>query len=174
MTNAALALLRRLDNAVAWTCRWTVIACFLGLFLLLSLGVVQRLLPLIKLTGYDELIELLFIWMTFVGSVALWREGTLYRVEAIDRLLKPRAARQALAVLTSLAMLALAAILTLKGTTFLLDSGETTPFLRIDKAYWYAAIPFCGALMSIYSLAALWRALRGDLVSPGDEIVTLG
>ena len=174
MTKATFALLRRLDDVVARTCRWTVIACFLGLFLLLSLGVVQRLLPLIKLTGYDELIELLFIWMTFVGSVALWREGALYRVEAIDRLLKPGAGRQALAILTSLAMLALAAILTLKGTTFLLDSGETTPFLRIDKAYWYAAIPFCGALMSIYSLAALWRALRGELASPSDNNVTLG
>jgi len=174
VTKATFALLRRLDDVVARTCRWTVIACFLGLFLLLSLGVVQRLLPLIKLTGYDELIELLFIWMTFVGSVALWREGALYRVEAIDRLLKPGAGRQALAILTSLAMLALAAILTLKGTTFLLDSGETTPFLRIDKAYWYAAIPFCGALMSIYSLAALWRALRGELASPSDNNVTLG
>ena len=172
MSHALCALLRRLDRAVAATCRWTVLTCFFGLFLLLSLGILQRLLPFIKLSGYDEMVELLFIWMTFIGSVALWREGALYRVEAIDRLLKPRA-RQALAVLTSIAMLALAAVLALKGWDFLVESGETTPFLQIDKAYWYAAIPVCGTLMSIYSLAALWRALRGDLAAPTD-VVTLG
>ena len=162
----------RLDRAVALGCRWSVIVCFMGLFLLLSLGIVQRMVPLIKLSGYDELIELLFIWMTFVGSVALWREGALYRVEAIDRLLGRRA-RQALAVLTHLAMLALAAMLALKGWDFMQQSGETTPFLQIDKVYWYAAIPVCGALMSLYSIAALWRALRGDIrTSQGG--VTLG
>jgi TRAP-type C4-dicarboxylate transport system permease small subunit len=162
----------RLDRAVASTCRWTVIGCFLGLFLLLSLGIVQRLLPIFKLSGYDELIELLFIWMTFIGSVALWREGALYRVDALDRLLAPRA-RRVLAVIVNLAMLALAAMLAWKGWEFMRDSGETTPFLQIDKVYWYAAIPSSGILMVIYSIAGLWRSLLGELRSP-EDVVTLG
>ncbi len=166
------AILSRLDRAVAMACRWSVIVCFLGLFLLLSLGIVQRMAPQVKLPGYDELVELLFIWLTFIGSLALWREGALYRVEAIDRLLGLRA-RQVLAVVTHLAMLALAAIFAVMGWDFLQAAGETTPFLRIDKVYWYAAIPVCGALMSIYSIAAVWRALNGDIQSR-EEIVTLG
>jgi TRAP-type C4-dicarboxylate transport system permease small subunit len=169
---APLAALRRLDRVVALACRWIVIGCFLGLFLLLSLGIIQRMVPLINLSGYDELVELLFIWMTFIGSVAVWRQGTLYRVEAVDRILKPRA-RQALAVLSSFSMLLVAVLLAVKGWSFLQDSGETTPFLQIDKMYWYAAIPACGVLMAAYSLAALWRALRGDL-RPAGENVTLG
>jgi len=167
-----VAILSRLDRAVAVACRWSVIVCFLGLFLLLSLSIVQRMVPAVKLSGYDELVELLFIWMTFIGSLALWREGTLYRVEAIDRLLGARA-RQVLAVVTHLAMLALAAIFTIMGRAFMQAAGETTPFLQIDKVYWYAAIPICGALMCIYSIAALWRALNGDIQSR-EEIVTLG
>lgn len=165
-------VLARLDRAVAATCRWSVIGCFLGLFLLLSLGIVQRMLPQVKLSGYDELVELLFIWMTFIGSLALWREGALYRVEAIDRVLGKRA-RQVLAVITHLAMLVLAAIFTVTGRDFMLAAGETTPFLQIDKVYWYAAIPVCGAVMCVYSVAALWRALNGDIRSR-EEIVTLG
>ncbi len=164
--------LARLDRAVAAGCRWSVIACFIGLFLLLSLGILQRMLPLIKLSGYDELIELLFIWMTFIGSVALWREGALYRVDAIDRLLPPRA-RRVLALLVHLAMLALAAVLAWKGLDFMQNSGETTPFLQIDKVYWYAAIPVCGILMSFYSVAGLWRALHGPLENP-DSTITVG
>ena len=165
-------MLGRLDRAVAFTCRWGVIGCFLGLFALLSLGIVQRMLPMLKISGYDELVELLFIWMTFLGSLALWREGSLYRVEAVDRLLGRRA-RQALAVATQFAMLALAVLLTVEGWKFMQESGETTPFLQIDKAYWYAAIPVCGALMSLYSLGALRRALRGE-VETRHEIITLG
>lgn len=167
-----MGILARLDRAVAATCRWSVIACFLGLFLLLALGIVQRMLPQVKLSGYDELVELLFIWMTFIGSLALWREGALYRVEAIDRMLGDRA-RQALAVITHLAMLALAAIFAVTGRDFMLAAGETTPFLQIDKVYWYAAIPVCGAVMCVYSVAALWRALNGDIRSR-EETVTLG
>lgn len=166
------AALSRADRTVALACRWSVIGCFLGLFLLLSLGILQRLLPLLKVPGYDELVELLFIWMTFIGSLALWREGVLYRVEAIDRLLGPRAAR-VLAVLVNLAMLALAAILAWKGWDFMTGAGETTPFLQIDKVYWYAAIPVCGSLMAIYSLVGLWRALRGEIRAP-ETIITLG
>lgn len=161
-------VLSRFDRAVALGCRWTVIGCFAGLFLLMWLGILQRVVPTIKLSGYDELIELLFVWMTFVGSVALWREGSLYRVDAIERLLSGRA-RRALAVVVHLFMLATVAMLALKGLDFALQSGETTPFLQADKTYWYAAIPISGALMSLYSIAALWRTLCGDVETAGES-----
>lgn len=161
-------VLSRFDRAVALGCRWTVIGCFAGLFLLMWLGILQRVVPTIKLSGYDELIELLFVWMTFIGSVALWREGSLYRVDAIERLLSGRA-RRALAVVVHLFMLATVAMLALKGLDFALQSGETTPFLQADKTYWYAAIPISGALMSLYSIAALWRTLCGDVETAGES-----
>lgn len=154
------ALIGRADRALATTCRWIVCICFLGLFFLLLLGVVQRFVPMIKLSGYEELIELLFGWMTFTGGLALWREGTLYRVGMIDRLLRP-GQRTALAAAIHVGMLAVALTFAVKGYDFMTMSGETTPFLQIDKAWWYAAIPVCGSLMAVYSIVGLWRALRG-------------
>jgi TRAP-type C4-dicarboxylate transport system permease small subunit len=166
------AALARLDAAVATACRLLVVGCLLGLFVLLSLGIVQRLVPVFTMTGYDELVELLFVWMTFAGGVALWREGALYRVDIADRLLGPRG-RQVLAVATHAAMLAIAVMMTVVGWDFVRQSGETTPFLQVDKAWWYAAIPVCGMLMAVYSAAAAWRALRGEL-GPVHEAATLG
>jgi TRAP-type C4-dicarboxylate transport system permease small subunit len=165
-------MIAALDRLLAATCRWIVIGCLLGLFALLTLGIVQRSLPLFTITGYDELIELLFGWMVFVGALALWREGALYRVDMLERAL-PRRPRLALAALIHLAMLAVAAMLALKGWDFLRMAGETTPYLQIDKSYWYAAIPICGAIAALYSLAALWRTLRGD-IGEGAEVTTLG
>jgi TRAP-type C4-dicarboxylate transport system permease small subunit len=166
------AALARLDEVVATACRWLVVGCLLGLFVLLSLGIAQRVVPVFTMTGYDELVELLFVWLTFAGAVALWREGALYRVDAIDRVL-PRRGRQVLAVATHAAMLAIALMMAVVGWDFVRQSGETTPFLQVDKAWWYAAIPVCGMLMAAYSAVAVWRALRGEL-EPAHGAATLG
>lgn len=165
------AMLARLDAWVAVACRWGVNACMLGLFALLSLGILQRMLPLFKVPGYDELVELLFIWMTFLGALALWREGTLYKVELLERALGATG-RRVLDTLIHLGMLAIAVILCYAGWDFLRQSGETTPFLQVDKAWWYAAIPVCGSLMCVYSAVAVWRAARGEIEAPR-EIATL-
>jgi TRAP-type C4-dicarboxylate transport system permease small subunit len=155
-------MIAALDRLLAATCRFVVIFCLVGLFALLALGVIQRSLPLFTIAGYDEIVELLFGWMVFVGALALWREGALYRVDMLERAL-PRRARLTLAALIHLAMLAVAVMLAVKGWDFLRMAGETTPYLQIDKSYWYAAIPVCGAIAALYSLAALWRTLCGRL-----------
>ena len=155
-----MSLIRRLDQFVARLCRWAVVSCLSGLFILLTMGMLQRLFPAVPLTGYDELVELLFGWMTFAGALALWREGSLYRVNALDRFLPPLFKRVWWALI-HLGMLAVALVLAWMGWRFMRESGEVTPFLGWDKAWWYAAMPVCGALMSIYSLVAALRTLWG-------------
>jgi TRAP-type C4-dicarboxylate transport system permease small subunit len=166
------AFLARLDHGLAQAYRWVVIACFLGLFALLSLGILQRTFPMLKVPGYDELVELLFVWMTFIGSVALWREGTLYRVELLERSLGPTG-RRVLETAIHACMLFIALVLSYAGWDFLRQSGETAPFLQIDKMWWHAAIPVSGSLMALYSIAALWRALRGELQETPQALPTL-
>lgn len=159
--------LARLDLAVARACRLCVVVCLVGLFALLVLGMVQRLVPAVHLQGYDELIELLFIWLTCPGAVALWREGSLYRVNALDRLLAPMG-RRVWWIVIHLGMLAVAVALAVVGWDFVRMSGETTPYLQWDKAWWYLAIPLSGALMAIYSVAAIWRTGRGEITLRDD------
>ena len=84
-----MTYLIQLDKTIAHLLKWTVIACFLGLFLLLGFRIIQRSVPAISVSGYDELIDLLFIWLTFAGTAALWREGSLYRVGAFDKIWSP-------------------------------------------------------------------------------------
>ncbi len=155
-----LDLLRTADRAVALACKYVAIACFLALFVLLGAAIILRLVPLFTIQGYDEIVELLFIWIVMLTALALWREGALYRVVIVEDLLAPQAQR-VLEILINLAMLAFALILAVYGWEFMQMSGETTPFLRLDKGWWYAAIPLCGALMALYSLVWLWRVVRG-------------
>lgn len=152
--------LGHLDRLVATACKFAAIACMVALFVLLGLAIVLRLLPLFTIPGYDELVELLFIWLVMLTSLALWREGVLYRVMLFEDLL-PAAAKRQVEILINLAMLGFALVLVVYGWDFTQNSGETTPFLRLDKAWFYGAIPACAALMAVYSLVWLWRVATG-------------
>lgn len=161
-----MAALRLADALVAGLCRWGVVGGLLGLFALLLLAVVVRFAPFFPISGYDELVELLVVWLTMLGAVALWREGALYRVTLVEAALPPRL-RRAVLVAQQLLMLAFALLLLVWGLEFLLLAGETTPFLGADKSWWYAALPGPGVLMVAYSLAGLWRAWNGR-AAPGE------
>ena len=151
-------VLRRLDQAVGLFCKYASIVAILALFVLLGLAIILRLVPLFTISGYDEVVEFLFIWLIVLTTVALWREGVLYRVSLFEHML-PLRGQLVLAIVVNLAMLGLALILVYYGWQFASSAGETTPFLRINKVYWYAALPVGGILMSIYSIAWLYRAI---------------
>jgi TRAP-type C4-dicarboxylate transport system permease small subunit len=133
--------------------------------------VIARNVTTFTIPGHDEIVELLFIWITFLTSLALWREGALYRVALFENVLS-RAGQKVLEILINLCMLAFALVLVVYGWDFMLLSGETTPFLRLDRSYWYASIPFCGVLMAAYSIVWICRIAsgRGSL----EKDVTLG
>lgn len=166
-----IKLLKMIDHGCARLFKVTAIGCFVGLFILLALGVVVRAFPVISLSGYDEIIELLFAWLIFITTVALWREGALYRVTVIEDLL-PRQYQPALEVFIQLCMLLFALMLVIYGIRFVEMSSETTPFLRINRLYWYASIPVCGAFMTLYSVVGVWRSLRGRVAL--EKNITLG
>ncbi|WP_108662174.1 TRAP transporter small permease [Acuticoccus kandeliae] len=155
-----MSVLKGADWLVARICKWGVITALVLLFVLLLAGVITRALPFVSITGYDEIVELLVAWLTFMGAVALWREGALYNVTLI-LVAVSRPVRIALEILIRILMLAFALVLLVKGYEFAAGSGETTPFLRFDKAYWYASIPVAGALMVVYSIAGLVLAAMG-------------
>lgn len=154
------AFLSSLDRLVGQICRWGVILAMLGLFALLLLGVVGRSISALIVPGYDEIVELLVVWLIMLGAVALWRDGALYRVAALEGALPP-GGRLAVALAQQAIMLGFALILVWWGTVFLLDSAETAPFLGLDRAWWYAALPVSGVPMALYSIAGLWRSWRG-------------
>jgi len=137
-----------------------VILAMMGILGLLALGVVVRVFPVIPLAGYDEVVELLMAWMTFLGAAVLWGEGSLYRVDVLTNRLGPQAGRVVrLGVL--LVSLVFAVILTLEGWRVAVLSAETTPFLRFPKSIAYASMPVAGAIMMGYTLVGIGRALLG-------------
>ena len=161
----AVRFLESLDRACEAVLRHAVSVCIVAVLALLTLGIVSRAVPVFSMTGYDEIIELLFAWMTFMGAVLLWRDGSLFRVEFLQSMLG-REARRILQAGTLLLMLLFAVVFTWEGWVFGLGTIEMTAFLNWPKNAWYISMPVAGTLMILYTLAALWRLARG---ADGDD-----
>jgi len=155
-----MALIAWLDRTLASALRAFVIAAMVIILVLITLGVVARIVPVFSMSGYDEIIEWLVAWMTFAGTIALWRQGLLFRID-LTVFLPSAAVRRLLDVLARVLMLAFAVIFTWKGWEFAVESVETTPFLFLSKTSWYASMPICGAFMIVYALLDTGRAVRG-------------
>lgn len=152
-------MLSRVDRVVQGAGRAAVTLALVAMLALLALGVLVRTFPVIPLAGYDEIVELLMAWMTFLGAAVLWGEGSLYRVDVLTAKLGPRTgAIVRLGVL--LVSLVFAVILTREGWRVATLSAETTPFLRFPKSIAYASMPVAGVIMIGYALAGVGRALR--------------
>lgn len=152
-------MLSTVDRLVQRVGRAAVILALVAMLALLALGVLVRTFPVIPLAGYDEIVELLMAWMTFLGAAVLWGEGSLYRVDVLTNRLGTMAGR-VVGVGVLLVSLVFAVILTREGWRVAILSAETTPFLRFPKSIAYASMPIAGVIMTAYTLAGIGRALR--------------
>jgi TRAP-type C4-dicarboxylate transport system permease small subunit len=154
-----MGLLAAIDRCVQASGRWAVVLALLAVMALLTLGMLIRVFPVASIAGYDEIVELLVAWLTFLGAAVLWGEGCLYRVDVLVNRL-PRRAAWALQLFVHAVMLCFALVFTVEGWRVAVLSAETTPFLRFPKSLAYASMPVAGAIMTAYTLAALGRLLR--------------
>lgn len=156
-----MSLLARADHAFGLLLRAFVIAVIAAILVLITLGVVARIVPVFSMSGYDEIIEWLVAWMTFAGAVALWREGSLFSIDIVASFSSGWVTK-VINIAARLLMLLFAVVFAWKGYEFTAGTMETMPFLFISKMPWYAAMPVCGAFMVIYGLIGLYRAVTVD------------
>ena len=149
-----------LDTAVDKVTRWGVITGLSTLFVLLLIRVIARATE-IAFVAYDEIGELATIWMILLGVVALWRRGMLYRVDVI--IAGDAAWKGWLEVFVQLVSLSFAAIMVVYGWQYAVNARETTAILQINKIWYYGALPFCCAIMGIYSALQLVQQVQDNL-----------
>ena len=123
------------------------------------LGVFSRYVLRSTFTWYDEIDRLLFVWIVFLGAAVGVRHGAHFRLHLVtDRFAPP--ARRAAEVLSVLAIILLGAVLIQQGWKIVeLGQFQQTPVMGLSKGWVYACMPAGGALMILYSLPHLWRAV---------------
>jgi TRAP-type C4-dicarboxylate transport system permease small subunit len=163
-----MQIVRALDSLVERSLRWSVIGCVVGCLLILALGVIGRVFTVLNQSASPEFTEILFTWGTFLGTAMLWRERALLRVDFVLHMLPPAPA-WGLKIIIELGMLSFAMLMIYYGWDFATAIVEYTPFLQVNKVYWYLSIPVSGTIMAAYSLGALYELLRSPLAGAVED-----
>ena len=126
------------------------------------LGVFSRYVLMSTFTWYDEIARLLFVWIVFLGAAVGVRRAAHFRLHlVVDRF--PPAARRVAHVLSVLVLMGFGLLLIQQGWKLVeLGQFQRTPVMGLSKRFVYASVPAGGALIILYSLPHLWRALRGE------------
>jgi len=145
-----------LDNVVEGVC----LVLMVTLTLDLMLGVFSRYVLFSTFTWYDEIARICFVWVVFLGAAVGVRRHTHFRLHLLVDAMPVRA-QQAIAVLGHLVVIGFAAALVQQGWTFVeLGRFQQTPVMGLPKSWVYLAMPAGGALIVLFSLRPLGRALR--------------
>jgi TRAP-type C4-dicarboxylate transport system permease small subunit len=151
----------RIDRALDVVMRWISAVCLTILLALVSLMVLVRFWPVVALGWEDEVVELAFAWMVFLGSAAVWRSGEHIVIDFIPQALAGTGAGRALEMIIGAAMLGFLGVFTWYGWLLTLQSqGNTSPMLVLPRPLWYVSVPVSGLVMIGYTTARVVRAFR--------------
>jgi TRAP-type C4-dicarboxylate transport system permease small subunit len=155
----------QVDRALDAAMRWTSSLCLVVLLGLVSLIVLIRFWPVVALGWEDEVVELAFAWMVFLGSAAVWRSHEHIVIDFIPQALAGSLAGRTLEIIVGVLLLGFLGVLTWYGWLLTLQSqGNTSPMLVLPRPLWYAAVPASGVVMIGYTIARMVKAFgRSDV-----------
>ena len=144
--------LKIVDKMVGGFLRWGSVAILALLFILLSVNVLVRFVPVISFGWFDEIIEMLIAWMVFLGTAALWRENEHFTVSFLPERLQGKKSGHFLDILISLISLFFIGVFTYYSFNLTMRANDWTPVINMPKKLLYVCMPISGLFMTIYSI----------------------
>ena len=131
----------------------------LGVVLMGVVGI--RTFPVANLSWSDEIVEWCFSWMVFMGTAAIWKDNSHFRLEFLLNVVHGRLKRCLEAVI-EVANIAFMGVFTYFGFILTWRASDRSPILEWPRPVWYVCIPLSGAIMLYYSLKRMAGHFRGS------------
>lgn len=149
--------LRTIDRAVGIALRTIAILMFVALFLILAANVFFRWFPLLSMGWLDEIVQLCFAYMVFIGAAEIWRMRDHFKINWIEDKLKGTPSGEIVRTVVDILSLVFFIYLTRYGWQLVVRTRELTPIFQFPKRVMYASIPFSAAIMAVYALRDVVR-----------------
>lgn len=145
------------------------------MFLNTSTGIIVDQVVGNSLVWVEEVNNLLFAWVVFVGAGVVARHGGHIGVDLIYSLLGP-ALQLVLRIAYLVMTLIVVWVMVYYGVKMALFVGkyQTSLYLDINLFYFYLSVPVGGVLMGLFSIGALLKDPRKVNASNRDEIPAAG
>lgn len=154
------------DSGLSWVLKMLGAFCLIGLFFLIGAGVFVRFVPVASMGWADEIIELGFAWMVFLGAALLVRKRSLFRVDFLARIASDTPLGRLWEICLAVLSLVFFLLLTYQGVVLAGNATDLSPILAIPKRLWYLSVPSAGAVMAGYTIRDLWLLFRSK---PNEE-----
>ncbi len=143
-----------IDKVILNVLKVITITCFFFLTILVSANVFVRFVPVASLHWFDEIVEMLYAYLVFYGSAALWITKEHFSVgDWIGvRIIKNDAGRSVYRIIVELMVLVFVVIFFYYSYQLTHLAQDVTNAFAIPKSVLYSCLPVSGALMIIYSI----------------------
>lgn len=149
-----LNALKKIDRIALMVLKALTITLFLLLSLLVSANVFVRFVPVVSLHWFDEIVEMLYAYLTFYGAAALWitREHFSLGDWIGATILKKSRTRCLYRAVLEVLVLIFAAIFSYYSLRLTILARDVTNVFAIPKSVLYSCMPVASAIMIIYSI----------------------
>ena len=145
--------LKHIDKVILKTLKIVTITSFVFLTILISANVFVRFFPIASLHWFDEIIELLYAYLVFYGSAALWISHEHFGVgDWIEKRIKNIRMRYAYRMIIELLVLCFVVIFFYYSLRLTILALDVTNAFAIPKRVLYSCLPLSGAIMVIYTI----------------------
>ena len=159
--------LKRIDKVILKTLMVVTITIFVFLTILISANVFVRFFPIVSLHWFDEIIELLYAYLVFYGSAALWISHEHFGVgDWIEKRIRNIRIRSVYKIIIELLVLCFVVIFFYYSLRLTLLARDVTNVFAIPKRVLYSCLPVSGAIMILYSIRDLTVEIIGMMKSP--------
>ena len=159
--------LKSMDKVILKTLKVVTITSFVFLTLLISANVFVRFFPVVSLHWFDEIIELLYAYLVFYGSAALWISHEHFGVgDWIDKRITNIRIRSVYRIIIELLVLCFVVIFFYYSLRLTLLARDVTNVFAIPKRVLYSCLPISGVIMILYSIRDLTVEIIGMMKSP--------
>jgi TRAP-type transport system small permease protein len=155
-------VLKRIDKIVFMVLKIVTITSLFSLTVLVTANVFVRFFPVVSLHWFDEIVELLFAYLVFYGSAALWISREHFSVgNWIGKRMKSNATHHVYRIVLEVLTLLFVVIFFYYSLRLTILAMDVTNVFAIPKRVLYSCLPLSGAVMIIYSIRNIVIAIIG-------------
>ena len=122
------------------------------LLLLLTANVVVRIFPIMSLHWFDEIVEILFAWLVFLGSAYLFSKKDHFAIEWIQKKMETTKFLPFYKLIINIISLIFVSIFMYQSMRLTILANDWTPIFNFSKRFLYVSMPIAGVFMIYVSL----------------------
>lgn len=147
-----MKILAMIDKVMDTALKSITLLSLITLFILLSLNVFFRFVPVYSMGWFDEIVELSFAYLSFFGAAFLWKRKEHSRIDFLVEKFTDTKIEYFIELVINILGLVFVLFLFRYSTDLIARATAWSPIFKISRKIFYLCLPLSAAVMAIYAL----------------------